>query len=74
MITIQSRALDADDEDKLRPLSTDANFKINIASTVGMAFCPFCGTSTKETIANARDKFEQLAELHARFQTIQSTS
>jgi hypothetical protein len=40
---------------------------LNIASSVGMQYCPFCGRKLEELIETSRPAFERLALEHEKF-------
>jgi hypothetical protein len=61
---VQSRGVAYDDEPKLRPFPIDVS--INIASVMGLRFCPFCGRELDDLVEEAPDFFRELAVQHKR--------
>lgn len=63
--TLQSRAVDFDDKEKLVGAVGGPDVVINLSSSTGLRFCPFCGTRLKKFVARAPDYYETLAAEHA---------
>ena len=70
MVVLQSRGVAADDEPKLRPGGPGHDYKINISTSTGITFCPFCGKRVEKTIEKERVLFEELADRHDKLRTI----
>ncbi len=63
---LQSRSVDADDENRLVPIP----FDINLICNTGIRFCPFCGKPVQQMIEKEPEAFAQLATMHEKFQTV----
>jgi hypothetical protein len=64
----QSRGVAYKDQGKLHPIPIDLN--INIASSVGLLYCPWCGKKTKYMIESAPEFFADLAKKHEEMLTL----
>lgn len=62
---LQSRGVAFDDEPKLRPVPLELS--INIASDIGLRYCPACGRKLQELVDKWPDYFEKLAKEHEKF-------
>ena len=67
---IQSRGIAFEDVGKIRPIPID--IKINVASDVGMQYCPFCGRKLQELVIASPEFFDDLAENHKKLQTVKT--
>jgi len=67
---LQARAVDFADEMKL-PRS-DLQLNLNIASSTGLNYCPFCGYELQKLLRRDPRFFEDLEARHRELQTVQS--
>jgi hypothetical protein len=65
---LQSRGVAYDDEDKLGPMPIDLN--INVASSVGFQYCPWCGKPVQKKIESNREFFTELARKPEKLRTL----
>jgi hypothetical protein len=64
----QSRGVAYEDQSKLHPIPIEMN--INIASSVGLRYCPWCGAECRKMLESAPDFFSQLARKHESLLTL----
>src|SRR4030095_3124702 len=64
----QSRGVAHEDEAKLHPIPRELN--INIASSVGLQFCPWCGQHVGTMLKAYPALFEELARKHRKLLTL----
>src|SRR5881296_2511735 len=62
---LQSRAVAFGDQSKLRVSSPEV--RVNLDFTVGIQFCPWCGSKLEELAATAPQEFAELARRHEPF-------
>ena len=65
--TLQARGLAHEDLPLLRPVPDGPNVHWSISSSTGLRFCPFCGESLTQLLKWDRKRYEQLAQLHAKY-------
>jgi hypothetical protein len=70
MFVLQSRGVAYKDEAKLGPLGVD--LQINIASSTGMSFCPWCGVTLADLATASPEAFAEIARQHLKFKTLQN--
>ncbi len=68
VFVFQSRGVDHGDESKLGPTSGD--MLINIASSTGFRFCPWCGEEAQLMIDKSPKEFQKLAQKHKKLKTL----
>jgi hypothetical protein len=66
---LQSRGVAYADEGNLRPMPIPVN--VNIACSVGLSYCPYCGTRLQQLVESAPHFFGRLAEKHEKLHTVQ---
>jgi hypothetical protein len=69
MFVLQSRGIAYEDERKIQPVPSDIN--INVSSSVGMKFCPWCGYRLQELVNSSYEELTEIAEQHKKYNTLQ---
>jgi hypothetical protein len=61
---LQSRAVAFDDKERFIAWPGGPDVVLNLSSSTGLGFCPFCGEKLAKVVARSPDHYEALAAAH----------